>query len=94
MKSSEIKPGMLFDSPCYPFDQSLWVVVDEGNYTLQGTTRIEIENPRKNKWWCKKLGCDEHPVLMCFDPDFDNEKAFHFRTAPSVPDAASEAMAT
>ena len=76
MTCAEIKIGMTFHDSSNP--NEVWKVEDQGNYMLKDGKRVRLENPRKNKWHCRRVGTNEPLKLACFDQVFPKTK-FNFR---------------
>lgn len=81
MYCHEIGKGMIFTVPTVNPDGSIqscrdWEVVSSEIWGVQ------IDNPRKNKWYCRPVGSENPPTLLCFDRVFE-KKQWNFRLPTS-----------
>jgi len=80
----ELKSGL-----CLKDGDDLWQfvrLVEEGEKDANG---VPVTNKFKNKWWLKKLGFDNPPVLFCFD-QFPIEAPFLSLSESTVQPLASD----
>jgi hypothetical protein len=70
----QLRAGMRCSQP----DGVEWVLVEPGDYIIEDGKKVAIDNMRNNKWYVRREGYNEPPVLMCFDQVF-HPSVYNFR---------------